>query len=136
MELVTRIAVQELGPEEGLLTEALASLYSLFGITRDTLKRYGPDIAKPKGSGRFSFGYLAISVLNGTVRPVLARWHPQLDAHMGRRRSTVSPLDHERRWEHFAELRAELERVRGSLVDYADLLARVAEVPPVGLPES
>ncbi|MGB3615480.1 MAG: hypothetical protein WBA10_16930, partial [Elainellaceae cyanobacterium] len=35
IELVTRVAVQVLNPEEGSVREAMNSLYSLFGSTRE-----------------------------------------------------------------------------------------------------
>jgi hypothetical protein len=41
VELITRISVVELKPDEGLLREAMASLYSLFATTRGILKKYG-----------------------------------------------------------------------------------------------
>ncbi|MCB0540606.1 MAG: hypothetical protein KDE33_24025, partial [Bacteroidetes bacterium] len=44
VELVTRVTVQELKEDEGLLREALTSFYSLFQTTRDILKKYGPSI--------------------------------------------------------------------------------------------
>ena len=40
IELVTRISVAELKPGEGLLREALSSLYSLFKTTREILRKY------------------------------------------------------------------------------------------------
>lgn len=40
VELVTRIAVQPLSVDQGLVREALNSLYSLFGITREVLKGF------------------------------------------------------------------------------------------------
>jgi len=46
VELITRVAVVPLQPGEGLLGEALASLYSLFGVTREVLRRHGPDVAR------------------------------------------------------------------------------------------
>ena len=58
VELITRLAVVELRPGEGLLREALTSLYALFDITRAILRKYGPQVAKPKGEGQLSFGYL------------------------------------------------------------------------------
>ena len=79
VELVTRIAVVPLGEQEGLLREALSSLYSLFATTRDILRRYGPDVAEPKPHGQYSFGVLAVAMLNYGLRPVLARWHPALE---------------------------------------------------------
>jgi hypothetical protein len=39
VELVTRIAVVPLAGTEGLLREALSSLYALFAITREVLRR-------------------------------------------------------------------------------------------------
>jgi len=44
VELVTRVAVQPLETDQGLLREALTSLYSLFGTTREILKDAGPDV--------------------------------------------------------------------------------------------
>jgi hypothetical protein len=50
VELITRISVEDLKEQEGFLREALSSLYTLFNTTRDILRRYGPDVATPKGS--------------------------------------------------------------------------------------
>jgi hypothetical protein len=69
VELVTRISVVPLGPDEGLLREALSSLYSLFATTRDILRRYGPGVAEPKPGGQYSFGTLAVAMLNIGLRP-------------------------------------------------------------------
>jgi hypothetical protein len=129
VELVTRIAVQELGPEEGLLREALSSLYSLFDTTRKILREYGPSIARPKEQATLSFGYLAVAILNSVLRPVLAKWHPLLLDYENTRPPAVSALEHERRWAQYADLRQELNQVRGVLTDYANLLAEVAGVP-------
>jgi hypothetical protein len=129
VELVTRIAVAELQPEEGLLREALSSLHSLFGTTRQILRKYGPDIALPKDDSDISFGYLAVAVLNTTLRPFLAKWDPILLDYESRRPEGVSPLEHERQWERNQELREALASVRSVLVDYATVLAEVAGVP-------
>jgi hypothetical protein len=129
VELVTRIAVAELQPHEGSLREALSSLHSLFGTTRTILRTYGPGIAQPKGNDHLSFGYLAVTILNVSLRPVLARWHPLLLDYEHTKEALVSPLEHERRWEQGEELRRVLNEVRGVLIDYANLLAQVAGVP-------
>ena len=63
VELITRISVVELKPGEGLLREALTSLYSLFDTTRKILRQHGPSIAQPKDKSDVSFGYLAIAIL-------------------------------------------------------------------------
>lgn len=129
VELVTRISVAELHPEEGLLREALSSLYSLFDTTRKILREYGPSVAQPKGKDNLSLGYLAVVILNTVLRPVLAKWHPLLLDYEKTKPEDVSPVEHERRWDKYEELRQELNQARGVLTDYADLLAEVANVP-------
>ena len=129
VELVTRVAVQALAPGTGLLREALSSLHSLFGETRRILKAHGPGVARPLHPTALSFGIVAVDVLNQVLRPLLSRWHAQLQAYEATRGSGTSPLDHESKWEHAPALRAELERVRNQLSAYADLLAKAAGVP-------
>jgi hypothetical protein len=129
VELVTRISIVELGPDEGILGEALSSLYSLFGTTRDILRRYGPSVAKPSKGGSLSFGYIAVAVLNGVLRPVLAKWHPRLETYGSTRPENLSIAEHEQAWPQAAELRTTLEATRVSLLAYASLLGEVAGAP-------
>lgn len=129
VELVTRISVAELRPDEGLLREALSSLYSFFNTTRTILRTYGPTVAQVKDGSQLSFGYVAVAVLNTVLRPTLAHWHPRLLEYEHLRPNTTSLLEHERSWEYASALRDELNQVRLVLIDYANLLADVAEVP-------
>ena len=129
VELVTRIAVAELTPRDGLLRESLSSLYSMFTTTRTILRTYGPAVARPKAESQLSFGYLAISMLNYVVRPVLAKWHPLLLDYEHRRDATVSAWEHEQRWEHAEELRHVLNEARSVLLQYTTLLAHISRVP-------
>ena len=131
VELVTRITVIELGPEEGLLREALSSMYSLFATTRTILREYGPIVAQPKGGDKLSFGYLAVAVLNTVLRPLLAKWHPLLKDYEELRPADTPSATHERAWPYQDALRAEIEYARSVLTDYANLLAEVSEVPPL-----
>lgn len=131
VELITRVSVVELRSGEGLLREALSSLYTLFGTTRTILRDYGPSVAQPKGKDNLSFGYLAVTILNVALRPVMAKWHPLLLDYENSRESSVSPLEHEKRWDKYEELREELNMVRVVLTQYANLLAEVADVPPL-----
>jgi hypothetical protein len=135
VELVTRVAVVELRPGEGLVREALTSLYSLFDTTRSILRKYGPAVAKPKGKGDLSFGSLSVTILNGVLRPMLAKWHPLLLDHEARRSEGKSALEHERAWEYEREVREELKDVREALQDYANVLAEVAGIEPLRWPE-
>ncbi|MEH2178610.1 hypothetical protein [Nostoc sp.] len=124
VELVTRIAVQPLEVDQGLVREAMNSLYSLFGTTREVLKAAGPDV----GAARDSVGGIAIAVLNNGLRPFLAKWHPLLQAWEARRPVGVSPREHEQGWSEEPKLRSELEALRGGLEEYAKALAKIAGV--------
>ena len=131
VELATRIAVVPLKGSEGLLREALSSLYALFGITREILRRYGPELARPRPDGEYSLGELAVLVLNYELRPLLAHWHPMLDQWEAQRPEGLSRAGHEDSWQHAAQLRETIEQTRQRLVGYADLLAAAAGVPPL-----
>jgi hypothetical protein len=135
VELVTRIAVEPLQADQGLLREALSSLHELFGETRRIMRAYGPGVAKPKGEGSLSFGQIAVDVLNRSLRPLLGKWHPLLQAHESTRPASEAPAEHERAWARAGELRGEIEARRAELRAYADLLAGVSGVTPLhGLP--
>ncbi|MGK7953040.1 MAG: hypothetical protein AB4368_30680 [Xenococcaceae cyanobacterium] len=124
VELVTRIAVEPLKADEGLVREALNSLYSLFGTTREILKAAGPDV----GASKNSVGGIAIAVLNNGLRPFLAKWHPQLQAYEAKRSPHLSPKEHEQQWSEEPQLRSELAELRGKLEQYANALAVIAGV--------
>jgi hypothetical protein len=129
VELMTRVAVVPLPAGEGLLREALTSLYSLFAATREILRRHGPAVAEPKPDGQYNFGYLAVVILNGVIRPFLAHWHPLLEQWEASRPPGRSRVEHEKAWPHAAQLRAELDAIRASLAQYAALLAAACGVP-------
>lgn len=67
VELITRITTQRLEPEDGDEKTALDSVFALFALTRDVLKR--------NGSGCTEFAKIAVVVLNQVVRPFTAKWH-------------------------------------------------------------
>ncbi len=125
VELTTRISTQPLDIDEGLMTEALGSLYKLFDITRAILREAGPDVGRRSPQ---SVGAIALIVLNKGLRPFLARWHPELDAHMASRQPEVSIRDHERAWSQGAKLRGELHKLQPELQKYAKALATIAGI--------
>ena len=128
VELVTRVTVVELKENEGIIREALNSFYSLFNTTRDILKRYGPGIAVASQKSDMTLGHVAVGVLNKVLRPLLARWHPILEAYEKQRPAHVSIAEHEHNWDQTGALRAEIAKVRKELIEYADVLAKVSEV--------
>lgn len=131
VELITRVSVDELGPGEGSLREALDSLYTLFGTTREILREHGPKVAAPAPGSELSFGLIAVGVLNGGLRPFLSKWHVELLHHEELKLPETPPLAHERSWERADELRADLNELRGVLATYAGYLGAVADVPPL-----
>jgi hypothetical protein len=124
VELVTRISVQPLETDQGLLREALNSLYSLFAVTRQILKEAGPDV----GASTASVGGIAIAVLNKGLRPFLTKWHPLLQAWETQRPATTSPKEHEKKWEQELQLRQELLLLSKGLEQYAKALADIVGV--------
>lgn len=129
IELVTRVTVAELQADEGLLREGLTSLYMIFTVIRDILRKYGPSIARPKRGSDLSLGYLAINILNFVLRPVLAKWHPLLLDYEYTRNPAIPTLEHERAWERAGELRRTLQDTRTILESYSLILAQVADIP-------
>jgi hypothetical protein len=129
VELITRVSVVGIAPDEGLLREALISLHSLFSIIREILRKYGPAVAKSKRENGISFGLLSVAVLNSVLRPVLSKWHPLLADYETSKPAGLSAVDHERKWEKAHELRQVLQETRIRLTEFASILADVAGVP-------
>ena len=108
IEMLTRIATQPLPTEAGDEKTALESVYRLFGITREILRRHGP--------GTIEFSKVAIPVLNQVVRPFTAKWH---------KKSLEGALEQE---SQRAAFRSELQMLQRDLRKYNALLAHVAGV--------
>ena len=131
VELVTRISVVKMNPDEGFLREALTSLHQIFTETRQILKKYGPGIAKPKTKGGLSLGYIAVTVLNTVIRPVLSKWHPTLMTYESTRKQDESPFEHEKKWKQNEELRNVLGELQDTIKKYAELLAEGAGISSI-----
>lgn len=119
VESVTRMSTQGLSEDEGLVREALTSLYSLFRTTRDILRETRPTT---RGNG-VTVEYLAVNLLNRELRPFLSTWHPRL-----REFENEHPELPESQWPQAAECRAELRRVQANTRDYVLGFARLAGV--------
>ncbi|PZO61260.1 MAG: hypothetical protein DCF15_00325 [Phormidesmis priestleyi] len=124
VELVTRVAVQSLNPQKGLVREAMNSLYSLFGSTRQILRKAGPGV----GASHDSVGGIAIAVLNNGLRPFLSKWHPLLQEWEEQKIDGVSPQAHERAWDKEMTARGELDALRSDLAKYAEALGAICGV--------
>lgn len=108
VELITRIATQELDGDCGDEKAALSSMHDLFPITR--------EILKAKGRLAPNFTKIAVVVLNQILRPFLSKWH---------RRSLAGDFENS---EACVEFRKELENIRIQLLCYSRMLAEIAKV--------
>jgi hypothetical protein len=106
--LLTRATTQTLAPEDGDEQAAIESVYVIFPLTRESLRRHG------SGSGEFA--KLAIPVLNQFIRPFTAKWH---------RRSLAGAFKDPERCREF---RAELATLHAHLRDYTRALSDMAQV--------
>jgi hypothetical protein len=77
VELSTRITSQSLQPGEGLIREALTSLYKVLDITRTELKTMRPT-RLPVSPEDYTVESYAVLMLNDALRPFMGRWHPRL----------------------------------------------------------
>ena len=108
VEMLLRVVTQPLPSEGGDESTALDSIYALFPVTREILRR--------RGRSAISFSKVAIPVMNQVVRPFTTKWHPQ---------SLAGALGHA---EKRAEFRQDLEALQGDLRNYNRLLAQIAGV--------
>ena len=81
-------------------------------------------MARPKGELELSFGYLAVSMLNHVLRPLLTEWHPRL--HQWEREN---PSLNEMEWPSRGDFLVALGNTESLLRQYAKLFTGVAEVP-------
>ena len=108
VEMLLRIVTQSLPAQDGDEKTALDSIYALFPITREILRR--------RGRGTIEFSKVAIPVLNQVVRPFTAKWH---------RESLAGAFDDPGKRMEFRE---ELAVLQVDLQNYNRLLAQIAGV--------
>ncbi|MFE2377510.1 TIR domain-containing protein [Streptomyces sp. NPDC059398] len=129
IELITRVGVQPLEPDQGSLREALNSLHSIFGTTRQVLHRMAAE--NPTGA---ALPHLASALANTHLRPFLSTWHTALQIHEAACPDGMSPVEHERLWARSGEMRAALDALQEPLgsvaVSLAELSGTDLVVPP------
>lgn len=108
VELLTRITTQELPDQHGDEETALASIYSLFALTREIMRTEGRDCME--------FSKLAIVILNQCVRPFTAKWH---------RLKLEGAFDNPTQCLQFRE---ELRALQNTLTIYTGMLGEIAGV--------
>ena len=111
IELLTRIATQTLPVEYGDEKTALDSVYKLFELTREIIKRNGRQC--------FEFTKIAIVILNQVIRPFTAKWH---------KKSLKGAFEDEAECKKFRE---ELSALQRKLKIYSKMLADMAGVEDI-----
>lgn len=111
IELLTRITTQPLNNNDGDEKTALDSVYSLFSITREIIKRNGRHCME--------FTKIAIVILNQKIRPFTAKWH---------KLSNENAFEDALKCEVF---RNELSLLQSELVIYTKMLADMANVEDI-----
>jgi hypothetical protein len=135
VELTTRIAIAGLEPGQGSLREALSSYYSLFRFTRDRLHEVGPQVGRSQSHNEeMPIAGLVLWMLNGIIRPLLARWHPRLARYEEARPEGVGPFAHEAAWAEAEDLRRDLNAARDRLEPFARLFETVCRIHPSLIP--
>ena len=109
VELVTRVATQELLPDDGDEEATLKSIFSIFESTRTTLKARGRKCER--------FSRIAVIVLNQKIRPFTAKWHKILQGKEKFHEEAVR-----------AKFREELQELQVILRAYSGMLATIANV--------
>lgn len=110
IELLTRVTSQRI-ENTGDSKAALSSLYNMFGITRDILKK--------AGRGCIEFARVATFMLNQVIRPFTAKWHP------------ISLTDNFNFVGTQTEFRKELDDLQQNMRTYMALLAEIAGVEDI-----
>jgi hypothetical protein len=108
VELLTRITTQPLPAEHGDEETALTSVYNLFALSREIIRRNGRQCIE--------FTKIAVVVLNQVIRPFTAKWH---------KLSLEKAFNNPDQCELF---RKELAGLQESLKKYAKMLADMAGV--------
>jgi len=108
IELLTRITTQPLPDDTGDEKVALDSVYDIFPLTREILRRKGRECEQ--------FTMIAVVVLNQVVRPFTEKWH-----RLSMASAFTEPAQR-------ASFRIELSALQRDLRNYSRALADIAQV--------
>ena len=122
VQLMTRVATQPFDLNSGSLRNVLSSLYKIFSVTREILTSAGPGVAH----GPNSFGPIALEILTKGLAPFTTKWHQPLLDYEQVRPQGVSPLEHERIWGSYKEMKEELAVLQEQMLIYAQVLAKIS----------
>lgn len=123
VELSTRVATNEIKPFYSDPIEAIGSMHALFEITRELLKKYGPELVGQKRGDELSLAYISIAILNKVLRPFLSKWNIVLRK-IENGFSSPNPVVQEGSVLNHAKFYEELKVLQSTLEGYNELLAK------------
>ncbi|MBN1064162.1 hypothetical protein DVV83_04330 [Clostridium botulinum] len=109
IELLTRITTQELAADDGDEQSALSSVYKIFDLTRNIIKKYKRDCME--------FTKIAIVMLNQKIRPFTAKWH----------KTSINGFTEEDK----TNFRNDLKELQSTLRIYTQMLGQMAGVEEI-----
>ena len=127
VQLKTRKAALPFDEKCDLIADVYASLYDLFGVTRELLSSTPlSDVQRPNGVWE-----LILRVLNDGIRPHLTRWQASFRCWWDQqlkdtRNEGVEPQELQREYPRYHELVVDLERTNTELSKFAEELLLIA----------
>ncbi|WFF08055.1 hypothetical protein O7622_05640 [Micromonospora sp. WMMD1076] len=121
-ELSTRVATTPLPQGTGLVSEAMASLHSLFTITREVIATAPPPKRGHSGPTVLDLG---LRMLNIELRPFLSYWRPRF-VRWEKTQEKEKPVEDE--WPDNEVFRAELAALQPRMREFMYAFARLAEL--------
>lgn len=110
IELLTRVTTQDLADDCGDEEQALASIYKIFDLTREIIKKYKRDCME--------FTKISVVILNQILRPFTSKWH----------KISKNGINEEQR----EQFREELKELQKFLRIYTQMLGEMAGVEEIG----
>ncbi len=111
VELITRSTTQNLPPDQGDEKRALESIKEIFALSRETIKRNGPNC--------INFTKIAIVILNQVIRPFTTKWH------------SIVETDAFSKKEKRSEFRKELSDLQVIMRNYTRMLSAMSGVEDI-----
>lgn len=128
VELATRKAGLQFDPENDVVADIYASWYELFREIRSLTKQLPAEKIRLSSDTR-EIVQLLLTALNSGLRPHLTTWHARFRTWFEHARSKdpmSSPQELQRGFPKYAELIADLKTVNSKLIQYRDLLQKIA----------
>lgn len=125
VEITTRISIQPLAANEGILDESLSSLYYLFSCVRNLIAEAPPEVDIFSKRNTPCVQVAAVEMLNLHLRPFLSKWHKEYEMF---KKSNEFNQHGEDAWPQCENFRRDLEILRLNLKSFSHVFGNAAQV--------